>query len=87
MVLAHFSGKEKMINVNDHAIMLLRYMLEKGLVATKSISRRELQVAVGISPNDFDSADKYLLQAGFIEGGGGRTRWNQVASYPRYSVY
>jgi DNA-binding Lrp family transcriptional regulator len=57
--------------------MLLRFMFEKGLVAPKGISPRELRSAVGLSDDDFDNAENFLLQDHLIEGGGGLdgVRW------------
>jgi hypothetical protein len=52
-------------------MMLLRYMLDEGLIAPKGISPRELRAAVGLSDNDFDSAENFLLQGHLVEGGGG----------------
>jgi DNA replication protein DnaD len=60
-----------MNNLHDHVIMLLRYMLEKGIIATRGISPRKLRDEIGISDNDFDIADKYILQDHLVEGGGG----------------
>jgi hypothetical protein len=60
-----------MTNLHDHAMMLLRYMLDKGLVAPKSVSRRELQAAVSLSDDDFDNAENFMLQDHLVGGGWG----------------
>ena len=66
-----------MSNLNDHAITLLRYMLEEGLIFPKGCPRRELQAAIGLSDNDFDGVENFLLQDHLIEGTGGQDgdRW------------
>jgi hypothetical protein len=60
-----------MTNLHDHAIMLLRYMLDQGIVAPRSISPRDLRTAIGLDDNDFDNAENFALQGHLVEGGGG----------------
>lgn len=56
-----------MNNLHDHALILLRYLLEKGLIGPKYISPEELQAAVGLSKEDFDNAETFIWDSGFIE--------------------
>ena len=60
-----------MNNAHDYGILMLKYMLENNLIAPRGKTPRELGNALGLSDNDIDIADDYLLQSRFIEGGGG----------------
>jgi hypothetical protein len=63
-----------MSNLQENAILLLRYMLEESLIPPKGISPEELQAAVGMNHEDFDNADNLILQGHFVEGTAG-DRW------------
>jgi len=60
-----------MTNLHDHAIMLLRYMLEEGLIAPRGISPTKLKLAIGFSNEEFNGAERFALQGHLVEGGGG----------------
>lgn len=56
-----------MSNLHDNAMLLLRYMLENHLVDPNEISPEELQAAVGLSNEDFETAENFVLQSRFVE--------------------
>lgn len=60
-----------MNNLHENAIFLLRFMLEEGMVAPKGMSPAKLQILVGLSKDDFNGAERFLLQGKLIAGGGG----------------
>jgi len=48
-----------MSDLYSNAILLLRYMFEKSIIAPKGISPEELQAAAGINHEEFDTAENY----------------------------
>lgn len=59
-----------MANLQENAILILRYMFEKNLIKPQHCSRKQLLESMGLS-DDFIVAERYLLQSHYIEGGGG----------------
>jgi hypothetical protein len=67
-----------MNTIHDAAILILRYMLEKGIIAEHSVSYGELLKLTGLEPDEFDKGDSFLFQAKLVEGTGGGvngSRW------------
>ena len=60
-----------MNNLHENAILVLRFMLEEDMVAPKGMSPVKLQSVVGLSRDDFNGAERFLLQGKLIAGGGG----------------
>lgn len=67
-----------MTNLHDHAIILLRFMLEEGIAgASQGISRLELCKLSGLSEGEFDRAEDFVLSGKFVSGtmGPNGDRW------------
>lgn len=60
-----------MSNLHEDALFILRFMLEEGMVAPKGVSPAKLQNLVGLRRDEFNSAERFLLQGKFVSGGGG----------------
>lgn len=58
-------------NLHENAMLILRYMLDEGLVKPNNKSPQEIQIALGLSDAEYDNAENFVLQANFVGGGGG----------------
>ena len=67
-----------MSDLEGNALIVATYLYENKIIAPKDIVVAELRKKVGLSPDDFDTADSYLLENEFIVGTGGGekgSRW------------
>jgi predicted nucleotide-binding protein len=67
--------------------MIVSVLSSKGAVAGRDVKARDLLKASGLSDGDFDAADTYLFQAGYVEGTMGGldgSRWLTPAGIESY---
>jgi hypothetical protein len=67
-----------MSDLEGNALIVATYLYENKIIAPKDIVVAELRKSVGFLPDDFDTADSYLLENEFIVGTGGGekgSRW------------
>jgi hypothetical protein len=60
-----------MATVDENAFTILRLMREKGITSEKEMTVAELKALIGLDDEEFEQADRYLLQLKLVSGTGG----------------
>jgi predicted nucleotide-binding protein len=58
----------KTSKIKNNALKILDYLIDKGAMAGKDIKLREIFKFVGLPEKEFDLADTYLLEQGYVDG-------------------
>jgi len=59
---------KKKSNISNNALKILGFLLNKNAIAGGDIKVRQIFDSIGLTKEDFDSADMYLLQKKYVEG-------------------
>lgn len=57
-----------MSDIAENALILLGILMEEGATGPKELTAGELRAKSGLSPDEFDQADSFLLNGRYIEG-------------------
>lgn len=60
-----------MNNLHENALLILRFMVEEGMIAPKGTSPTKLQSSINMNKDEFNNAESFLRQGKLIGGGGG----------------
>lgn len=59
---------QKQSRISQAAIRILKVLIEANAVAGKSLKGKDILAATGLSEEEHDAADTFLLQQGYVEG-------------------
>ena len=71
-----------MSDIVENALILLGILMEEGATGPKELTAGELRATSGLSPDEFDQADSFLLNGCYVEGtmGGDKgRRWGCIS--------